>query len=55
MGKDKFIGDAFEELTIDEMKMVQGSGNADAESVCQMVASPTAAVQLPWMLSLIQK
>ncbi|MBR4831112.1 MAG: lichenicidin A2 family type 2 lantibiotic [Butyrivibrio sp.] len=27
----KFVGEAFEELTIDEMKMVQGSGDVEAD------------------------
>lgn len=27
----KFVGDAFEELTVDEMKMVQGSGDVEAD------------------------
>ncbi|MBQ6995446.1 MAG: lichenicidin A2 family type 2 lantibiotic [Lachnospiraceae bacterium] len=31
MKSREFIGEAFEELTIDEMKMVQGSGDVEAE------------------------
>ncbi|MCR4567495.1 MAG: lichenicidin A2 family type 2 lantibiotic [Pseudobutyrivibrio sp.] len=30
MRGNKFLGDAFEELTIDEMKLVQGSGNTES-------------------------
>lgn len=31
MKSREFIGEAFEELTINEMKMVQGSGDVEAE------------------------
>lgn len=31
MKSREFIGEAFEELTVEEMKMVQGSGDVEAE------------------------
>ena len=44
MRGNKFIGDAYEELTVDEMMMVQGSGEIEDEGAITTVVIPTAVV-----------
>ncbi len=56
MRANKFVGEAYEELSLDEMKMVQGSGEIEDEGAIKTLYiqpefSAPSAVTLPVLIT----
>ncbi|WP_458459177.1 lichenicidin A2 family type 2 lantibiotic [Pseudobutyrivibrio sp.] len=51
----EFIGEAFEELSVEEMKMVQGSGDVDSEANVVSVVGPITATVSPVLVTFFAK